>query len=100
MYGRPRVVWGMLCITSYTMNPMFRTTISMPEDLAHMAQHEAQRRGVSVSAVVRQALEQHLYKYRGRKLPWQGIANRGTPAARDLDAELDRDWANDIVGDR
>ena len=37
---------------------------------------------------------------RWRKLPWQGIVNRGVPAARDLDAELDRDWANDIVGDR
>ena len=90
----------MLFITSYKMNIMARTTISMPEDLARMAQREAQRRGVSLSAVVRQALEQHLYRYRGRKLPWQGIVNRGVPAARALDAELDRDWANDIVGDR
>ena len=37
---------------------------------------------------------------RWRKLPCQGIVKRGVPAARDLDAELDRDWANDIVGDR
>ena len=90
----------MLFITSFEMNSMALITISMPEDLARMAQREAQRRGVSLSAVVRQALEQHLYRYRGRKLPWQGIVNRGVPAARDLDAELDRDWANDIVGDR
>ena len=65
-----------------------------------MAQLEAQRCGVSVSAVVRLALEQHLYGYRGRKLPWQGIVNCGTPAAGNLDAELDRDWTNDIVDDR
>lgn len=78
------------------MNTMARITISMPEDLARMAQSEAQRCGVSLSTVVRQALEQHLYRYRERKLPWQGIVNRGVPAARDLDAELDRDWANDI----
>lgn len=79
---------------------MPRTTISMPEDLAQMAQREAQRRGVSLSAVVRQALEQHLYKHRGRKLPWQGLVDRDAPAARDLDAELGRDWTADIVGDR
>ena len=65
-----------------------------------MAQREAQRRGVSLSAVVRQALEQHLYRHRGRKLPWQGLVDRDAPAARDLDAELNRDWATDIAGGR
>ena len=72
----------------------------MPEDLAQIAQREARRRGVSLSAVVRQALEEHLYRNRGRKLPWQGLVNRDAPAARDLDPALGRGWANDIVGDR
>lgn len=72
----------------------------MPEDLAQMAQREAHRRGVSLSAVVRQALEQHLYRRRGRKLPWQGLVDRDSPAARDLDAELSRNWTTDIAGDR
>ena len=65
-----------------------------------MAQREAQRRGVSLSAVVRQALEQHLYRHRGRKLPWQGLVDCDAPAARDLDAKLNRDWATDIAGGR
>ena len=82
------------------MTAMPRTTISMPNDLAEMAQREAHRRGVSLSAVVRQALEQHLYRRRGRKLPWQGLVDRDGPAARDLDAELNRDWPTDIAGDR
>lgn len=72
----------------------------MPEDLAQMAQREAHRRGVSLSAVVRQALEQHLYRRRGRKLPWQGLVDRDAPAARDLDAELSHNWTTDIAGDR
>lgn len=79
---------------------MPRTTISMPEALSRMAHREARRRGTSLSAVVRHALEQHLYKHRGRKLPWQGLVDRDAPAARDLDAELNRDWTADIVGGR
>ena len=90
----------MFYITSFTIKPMPRKTISMSKDLALMAQREAQRRGVSLSSLVREALEQHLYRSRERKLPWQGIINRGTAAARELDAELERDWANDVVGDR
>ena len=33
-------------------------------------------------------------------LPWQGLISSDGPAARDLDTELNRGWANDIAEDR
>lgn len=40
---------------------MHRLTISLPEELVAAAQREARRRGVSVSAVARDAFGQHLH---------------------------------------
>lgn len=79
---------------------MRKATISIPKDLAQIAQLEAQRRGVTLSAVIRHALEEHLYKNRGSKLPWQDLVNRDGAVARDLDTTLDRGWTADFVGDR
>ena len=35
-----------------------------------------------------------------QNLPWQGLVSSDGPAARDLDTELNRGWANDIAEDR
>jgi hypothetical protein len=39
---------------------MKRTTISLPDDVALLAEREARRRGVPLSEVAREALSQHL----------------------------------------
>lgn len=78
---------------------MTRTTITLPDELAELARSEAQLRGSSLSAVVRQALEASLRPSSPRRLPWQGIVADGQRPARELDHHLN-DWADDIAGDR
>lgn len=77
-----------------------RTTISLPDDLGRLAKSEARRRGISLSAVVRQSLEMSLRKPPGARLPWQGIVSDGGSAARNVDAVLADGWADRIAGDR
>jgi Arc/MetJ-type ribon-helix-helix transcriptional regulator len=82
---------------------MKRTTISWPDDLAEAVQREARRRHVSVSEVVREAVEAHLAGGRagGRLIPWAGIGRSdGPPHAADLDEYLAEHWAADVASDR
>ena len=79
---------------------MTRTTISLSDDLAELARHEARRRGISLSAVIRDSLKSTLVKPPGAKLPWQGIVSDPSSRARDLDAELAETWSDRIAGDR
>ena len=73
-----------------------RTTISLPDELARSARNEARRRGVSLSAVVRESLEARLRKPTGAKLPWQGIVSGPESSARRLDEALAASWAEHI----
>ena len=75
-----------------------RTTISLPDELAELARVEARRRGISLSAVIRESLEDGLR--RPLSLPWQGIVNDPESRARSLDRVLAQSWADDIAGDR
>ena len=77
-----------------------RTTISLPNELAQLARHEARRRGVSLSAVVRESLEKHLRKTPATRLPWQGIIDDPGSSADSLDAVLADNWADSIARDR
>ncbi len=77
-----------------------RTTISLPNELAQLARNEAGRRGVSVSAVVRESLEKHFRKGLATRLPWQGIINDSRSLADTLDTELANSWADAIDRDR
>ena len=77
-----------------------RVTVSLPHDLGLLLRNEARRRGVSLSAVVRQSLEMSLRKPPGARLPWQGIVSDGGSAARDVDAVLADGWTDRIAGDR
>ena len=95
------------CIIAYLHNQlcerqarMTRTTISLSDDLAEMARNEARRRGVSLSAVVREALKSALVKPPGAKLPWQGIVSDSSIPARSLDEILAESWSDRIAGDR
>ena len=77
-----------------------RTTISLPNELAQLARNEARRRGVSLSAVVRESLEKHLRKAPATRLPWQGIIDDPGSSADSLDAVLADNWADYIARDR
>lgn len=73
-----------------------RMTISLPDELTELARVEARRRGICLSAVIRESLENTLRK----QLPWQGIVNDPKLMARTLDETLAASWAEDIAGDR
>ena len=78
---------------------MKRTTISLPDDVALLAEREARRRGVSLSEVARDALAQHLGLDRPapRPLPF---AKLGRSAHTDTSARVDEllaaSWTRDI----
>jgi predicted transcriptional regulator len=46
---------------------MKRTTVKLPDDLDALLRHEAQRRGITVSALTREAVERHLGAGAGRR---------------------------------
>ncbi|HET6874841.1 MAG TPA: CopG family transcriptional regulator [Acidimicrobiales bacterium] len=46
---------------------MRRTTVKLPEDLDARLRHEAQRRGITVSELTREAIEAHLGHRPGRR---------------------------------
>jgi hypothetical protein len=54
-----------------------RTTVKLPEDLDSRLRHEADRRGITVSALTREAIERHLVgKASGRRLARPGNSGR------------------------
>ena len=77
-----------------------RTTVSLPDGLAQLARREARRRGISLSAVIRESLEASLRAPRDAGLPWQGIVDDPGVEARSLDEALADTWADDIAGHR
>ena len=79
---------------------MTRTTISLSDNLAGLARNEARRRGISLSAVIRDSLKTTLLKPQGAKLPWQGIVSDPSIRARDIDDLLTESWSEKIAGDR
>jgi predicted transcriptional regulator len=77
---------------------MQRTTLSLPDDLAHALAREARRRSVSMSAVARDALAQHLRLVPGarRDLPFAALGRSGhETTARDMEELLSREWDDD-----
>ncbi len=74
---------------------MRRATISLPDELAQDVAREAQRRRISVSALARDALREHLGVDRDepRDLPFVGIGRSGKRhTARDAEQILAREW--------
>ena len=74
---------------------MNRTTISLPDALAAALHREARRRGVPVSQVVREALEERLGTGKPeKKLPFIGLVQGGGPSndAENIDAILAAEW--------
>jgi predicted transcriptional regulator len=46
---------------------MIRTTVKLPEELDAKLRHEAQRRGITISEITREAIEAHLGARPGRR---------------------------------
>jgi predicted transcriptional regulator len=46
---------------------MKRTTVKLPDDLDAQLRHEADRRGVTISDLTREAIEAHLSRRQGRR---------------------------------
>jgi Arc/MetJ-type ribon-helix-helix transcriptional regulator len=74
---------------------MFRTTITLPEELAAILTREAKRRDSSVSAIVRDAVESFLglTGTKPRRLPFAALGRSGhRHTARDAEKILAREW--------
>jgi predicted transcriptional regulator len=56
---------------------MRRTTVKLPDDLDARLRQEAERRGVTVSALTREAIEQHLDAGGRRRLIAAGAGRSG-----------------------
>ena len=74
---------------------MKRTTIAITDELAIALEAEAQRRGESVSAIVRAALEEHLSAsaQNRRVLPFAGVGSSGdgpSDVASNVDEYLEK----------
>jgi Arc/MetJ-type ribon-helix-helix transcriptional regulator len=80
---------------------MKRITITLPEDLAGLLEHEASARRTSVSEVVRVSLRAALLPRGKRALPFAAICDdAGLIAAAAIDDALEADWANELDRDR
>ncbi len=55
---------------------MKRTTVKLPDDLDARLRHEADRRGVTISELTREAIEAHLGTRRGRRKLLAAAAGR------------------------
>jgi predicted transcriptional regulator len=57
---------------------MKRTTIKLPDDVDALLRHEAERRGVTISELTREAIQQHLQRVPGhRQLRAAGAGRSG-----------------------
>jgi Arc/MetJ-type ribon-helix-helix transcriptional regulator len=80
---------------------MKRTTVSLPDDLAAALAREGRRRGVSASAVTRDALAKHLGMVADepRDVSFAGVGRSGhRTTARDMEELLAQEWDDDARG--
>jgi hypothetical protein len=81
---------------------MKRTTIMLPDELAHLVDRERRRRDVSAAAVIREAIEAYFaLSSEPKRYSFIGIAAGGTGEALGRNAEdiLAREWADWIEED-
>ena len=74
---------------------MRRTTLKIPDELDARLRHEAARRGTTISAITREALEAHLGGAAGgrRRLAGAGKYRSGhTDTARRIEEILQEEW--------
>lgn len=80
---------------------MKRATITLTDELARLIEHEARRRGLSLSELIRQALIDQfgLATDKPRRLPFAALGRSGhRNTARDFEEILEHEWSD--AGDR
>jgi len=75
-----------------------RTTVKLPDDLDARLRHEAERRGVTVSALTREAIETLLDARRGRRRLL--AAGSGASGDSDISERIEEIVANEIGSSR
>jgi Arc/MetJ-type ribon-helix-helix transcriptional regulator len=73
---------------------MHRTTVKLPDDLDARLRHEAQRRGVTVSELTREAIERLLNAPRGRRRLL--AAGAGASGRRDISQRIEEILASEV----
>lgn len=84
---------------------MKRTTVKIPDELDARLRHEAQRRGVTISQITREALEAHLVGEgaadgapRRRVFHGAGMFHSGKPGIAHRAREVIREeWVDDLM---
>ncbi|WP_067543810.1 CopG family transcriptional regulator [Nocardia crassostreae] len=66
---------------------MKRTTVKLPDDMDDLLRHEAQRRGITVSELTREAISQYLCAAGGRRT--FGAAGAGRSGRSDISSRID-----------
>lgn len=72
---------------------MKRTTVKLPDDVDARLRHEADRRGMTISDLTREAIEQHLGG-RHRRLEAAGIGHSGRD---DISERIEEILAAEVV---
>jgi predicted transcriptional regulator len=75
---------------------MQRTTVKLPDDLDARLRHEAQRRGVTVSELTREAIERLLNAPQGRRRLL--AAGAGASGRRDISERIEEILASEVGG--
>jgi predicted transcriptional regulator len=73
---------------------MHRTTVKLPDDLDARLRHEAQRRGVTVSELTREAIERLLNAPQGRRRLL--AAGAGASGRRDISERIEEILASEV----
>jgi predicted transcriptional regulator len=73
---------------------MKRTTVKLPDELDALLRHEAQRRGMTVSALTREAVEHHLGGGGGRRR--LGAAAAGRSGRDDISERIEEILAAEL----
>ena len=73
---------------------MPRTTVTLPADLAERLRHEAERRGVTVSKITREAIEAFLDAPNGKRRFYAAAA--GASGRSDISNRIETILANEV----
>lgn len=73
---------------------MKRTTLKIPDSLDALMRHEAQRRGVTISEISREALEAYLVGSEGRRR--LGAAKAGRSGQHDVSERIEEILAAEV----
>jgi predicted transcriptional regulator len=79
---------------------MQRTTVKLPDDLDARLRHEAERRGVTVSQLTREAIETLLGAPRGRRKLLGAGAGAGASGRADISERIDEILASEVGSSR